>query len=191
MQWLTWLSLNLFAHARCTGAECMNEWRFVSCKSPCEDIKQNSSNKIGNNTQRLKRIVKYSLDIFAYSKHIQIIGRIPTICYTLCNTIPVWILLLFFNMPHIFLLCQQLHQNMNPIMKKTRTLRDFHSYNLLSFFSYIQNLFKFFLILFRKVFSTLFYCSLFAPIHGPLAPNNFWAGLLGQWHRRWWEKHRK
>ena len=52
----------------------------VSHKPTGKDIKwQNPSNKIGKNTQKLRRIIKYSLDIFAYHKNIQIIGGIPTI----------------------------------------------------------------------------------------------------------------
>ena len=52
----------------------------VSHKPLGKDIKwQNPSNKIGKNTQKLRRVIKYSLDIFAYSKHIQIIGKISTI----------------------------------------------------------------------------------------------------------------
>ena len=52
----------------------------VSHKPSGKGIKwQNPFNKIGKNTQKLRRIIKYSLDIFAYSKDIQIIGRIPTI----------------------------------------------------------------------------------------------------------------
>ena len=38
-------------------------------------------NRIGKNTQKLRRIIKYTLDIFAYSKDIQIIGKIPTIAF--------------------------------------------------------------------------------------------------------------
>ena len=56
----------------------------VSHETSDRDIKwQNPFNKIGNtqNTQKLRRIIKYSLDIFAYSKDIQIIGKIPTIAF--------------------------------------------------------------------------------------------------------------
>ena len=83
MQWLTWLSLNLFAHARRIGTERANEGLcHVSHKPSGKDIRwQNPSNKIGKNTQKLRRIIKYSLDIFAHSKHIQIIGKIPTIAF--------------------------------------------------------------------------------------------------------------
>ena len=54
----------------------------VSHKPSGKDIKwQNPSNKIGKNTQKLRRIIRYSLDIFAYSKDIQIISKIPTIAF--------------------------------------------------------------------------------------------------------------
>ena len=75
--------------------------------------------------------------------------------------------------------------------EKPRILQDLHSYILLLSFSYIQILFRIFWILFWKVLQLLFYYFLFAPIHSPLVPNHLWAGLMGQWHRCWWEKYRK
>ena len=60
--------MNLFAHARRVGAERGNEQRFVSHESGKEIQWQNPSNKIGTKTQKLRRIITYSLDIFAYSK---------------------------------------------------------------------------------------------------------------------------
>ena len=67
------------------------------------------------------------------------------------------VLLLLFNMPLTFL-----HYVNNSIKtqiqsRKTQTLPDFHLYNLLLFFSYIQILCRFFLILFREVFH---FCSI-------------------------------
>ena len=59
----------------------LNTWMneglcHVSHKPSDKDIKwQNPSNKIGKNTQKLRRTIKYFLDIFAHSKHIQIIGK--------------------------------------------------------------------------------------------------------------------
>ena len=54
----------------------------VGHKPSGKDIKwQNPFNKIAKNTQKLRRIIKYSLDIFAYSKQIQIIGKTPIIAF--------------------------------------------------------------------------------------------------------------
>ena len=41
----------------------------------CPRLRPNSSNKIGKINQKLRRIIKYFMNIFAYSKHIKIIGN--------------------------------------------------------------------------------------------------------------------
>ena len=71
------------AHARRIGAAQTSKGLcHISHKPLGKDIKwQNPSNKIGKNAQKLRRIIKYSLDIFSYSKNIHIIGRIPTIAF--------------------------------------------------------------------------------------------------------------
>ena len=59
----------------------------MSHKPSGKDISwQNPSNKIGQIPKKLRRIIKYSLDIFAYSKPIQIVGGIPTIASWAGNT---------------------------------------------------------------------------------------------------------
>ena len=82
------------------------------------------------------------------------------------------LLLLFHNMPLILSMLRTTTSKHKFIREKPRILQDFCSYILLLFFSYIQILFRVFGILFREVFQLLFYYSLFAPVHGYLAPGH-------------------
>ena len=94
------------------------------------------------------------------------------------------LLLLLFNMPLTFLYYVNNSIKTQIQSRKTRTLWDFHLYNLLLFFSYIQILFRFFLDFISSSISTLFYylsfCSRSRPFSArPLLELGCWVNDIG------------
>ena len=107
------------------------------------------------------------------------------------------VIIIIWHASHPFYIVNNYIKIQNLFIKTSNSSR--FSIHIFSYYPFlIKNLFRFFQILFEKYFkfysrsiSNSILLFSFAPVRGPLAPGHFRAGLMGQWHRRWWEKYGK